>query len=477
MGWIQLRENRQRVRKALKQGYVDEVVACRATAFDELVGAMNAFGYWEQLEEIEIDLEKDEDDVPSDLLLRELAVLPLLRIPNPHQAPTYLFQDHGVLRFLGFTLAQIRDGFNDKGVRSTTGQARMRPHHRDTLYNGLKAVELPSIPRFRDAHRQGMIEHDLLTGGIFAIDGTGVRHSDYHVVILQQVGEAVPFVVDWRVQGPGQELAAGREMVSTLREELGAEAIEWLLMDGAYVDGEWLAKLQRQEIGAAVRVYAEMKIFEEMLSLTAFPESGFEPYTYVRTIQGHKEQHTVELALLHDMTAWPSYWKAWRKMSDDPSTDCLGLSGLLIREERENEVGETEQIVWGLVFTRPVASREEAFELWRQRWGVENQGFRELNQGGWLESQTWGRSEAAIRTSIALKIGAHNCYCLMRTPLGAELAVTGLRDLQHHLFGSPPQVMVIVEDEYALMTAEELVTSLGVEVSTLLDPTLRESPT
>jgi len=100
-----------------------------------------------------------------------------------------------------------------------------------------------------------------------------------------------------------------------------------------------------------------------------------------------------------------------------------------------------------------------------------------LNQGGWLESQTWGRSEAAICTSIALKIGAHNCYCLMRTPLGAELAVTGLRDLQHHLFGSPPQVMVIVEDEYALMTAEELVTSLGVEVSTLLDPTLRESPT
>ena len=99
MGWIQLRENRQRVRKALKQGYVDEVVACRATAFDELVGAMNTFGYWEQLEEIEIDLEKDEDDVPSDLLLRELAVLPLLRIPNPHQAPRIYFKTTGCCVF------------------------------------------------------------------------------------------------------------------------------------------------------------------------------------------------------------------------------------------------------------------------------------------------------------------------------------------------------------------------------------------
>ncbi len=62
-------------------------------------------------------------------------------------------------------------------------------------------------------------------------------------------------------------------------------------------------------------------------------------------------------------------------MSDNPRTDCPGLSGLLIREERENEVGETEQIVWGLVFTRPVASREEAFELWRQRWGGRTKAF------------------------------------------------------------------------------------------------------
>jgi len=52
-------------------------------------------------EEIEVDLEKDKDDVLNDLLWRELATLPLLRIPNPPQAPTYLFQNHGVLRFLG----------------------------------------------------------------------------------------------------------------------------------------------------------------------------------------------------------------------------------------------------------------------------------------------------------------------------------------------------------------------------------------
>ena len=185
MSWIKLTENRERVRAALLDGYVDEVVMCRATAFDELAAAVHTFGYWEQLEAIKIELDKYEDDVPNALLLRELAVLPLLRIPNPHQALTYLFQDHGVLRFLGFTIAQIRDGFNNKGVRSPTGEPRMRPHHRDTLYNALKAVNIESLNHFREAHR---IEHDLLVGGIFALDGTGLRNSDRHLVILQQAG-------------------------------------------------------------------------------------------------------------------------------------------------------------------------------------------------------------------------------------------------------------------------------------------------
>jgi hypothetical protein len=469
MSWIYLQENRKHVREALLSGHVDEVITLRATAFDELAAAMHTFGYWAQLESIEVTLDKDGDDVPDELLLRELAVMPLLRIPNPNQAPTYLFQDYGVLRFLGFTVAQIREGFNEKGVRSPTGEARMRPHHRDTLYHALRHVEIESLERFREAHQRALVEHGLVQGGTFAVDGTGLRHSDRHVVILQQLSGVAPFIVDWRVQGPGQELAAGRDMVAQLQEMIGAENIGWLLMDGAYVDGAWLAALQQQEIGAAVRVYEEMDVFEEMQLLSQYPEHAFAPYRYLRVIQGHKEWHEVEIALCERLEMWPSYRQAWAERSDEP---CPGLWGVLIREEREGKDGQLEQIVWGVVFTRPVASRAAGFQLWRQRWGVENRGMRELNQGGWLESQTWGRSEAAVQTSVALKIGAHNCYCLMRTELGQQWAVTGLRSLQQYLYGAPPLVMVVADGEYALLTAEELVTGLGVQVNSLFDLSL-----
>jgi hypothetical protein len=471
MSWIQLRENRERVFDALSAGHVNEVVMCQATAFDELAAAMHAFGYWDQLEAIEAELDKDEDDVPNKLLLRELAVLPLLRIPNPHQAPVYLFQDHGVLRFLGFTLAQIRDGFNDKGVRSARGMPRMRPHHRDTLYNLLKAVNVESLSAFREAHMESLIEHSLLTSGLFLIDGTGLRGSDRHLVIMQQGGSAPPFVVNWRVQGPGKELEAGRAMVEELQQKIGAEAIRWMLMDGAYVDGTWLAHLQQQGIGAMVRVYEEMQIFQEMRLLSRLPEHGFETYRYLRTIQGHKEHHEVELAFFWNLGMWASYEQAWKKRGS-PEEEKPGLWGVLIREERQKKDGQTEEIEWALVATKPLASAADGFQRWRGRWDVENQGFRELNQGGWLETQTWGRSESAVLTSIALKIGAHNCYCLMRTSLGQQLAVSGLRNLQHHLYGTPAQVLIIVGHEYALLTVEELVTLLGLHVTDLLDPTL-----
>jgi hypothetical protein len=470
MTWIKLTENRKRVHEALVGGYVDEVVALRATAFDKLAGAMHEFGYWEQLEAIEIELDKDDDDVPDELLKRELAVMPLLRIPNPHQAPTYLFQDPGVLRFLGFNVAQIRDGFNDKGVRSQNGEPRMRPHHRDTFYTALRAVKEESLDAFRASHLQALAAHELLTGGVFAVDGTGLRNSDRHLVTVQQIGtEVPPFIVNWRVvESVGQEVTVGREMVAELIELVGPQGVDWLLMDGAYVDGAWLADLQAQGIGAIVRVHDEMQIYQDMQGLSRLAGYGYEPHTYVRTIQGHKERHEVELAAVDQLNTWRSYREAWQARGV-PEAEWPGLWGLLIREEKTQPDGESKLVEWGLVATQPFAKPEAGFQQWRGRWGIENRGFRELNQGGWLESQTWGRSDPAILTSIALKLGAHNCYCLMQTEMGEEWAVTGLRALQHKLFGSPPQVMVVAGEEYALFSAEELVGLLGVEIAQRLE--------
>lgn len=467
MGWIRLVENQVRVRQALLQGYVDEVVVCNTNYFDKMAGAMFELGYWQDLACIQVSLEKDADDVPNALLVRELAVLPLLRIPNPHQVPAFLFQDHGVLRFLGFTLQEIREGFNHKGVRSPNGKERMHPHHRDDLYNALKAVQVENLETFRHRHLVSLFQHKVVEGGVYALDGSGISGTDYKVVILQNLTAGKRFVVNWRVQGLGSELVAGKEMVEEVLEVAGADAISLLLMDGAYVDGEWLAGLKQRKIEAMVRVREEMALYQEMLELSRLPEHAFEPHRYVRYVQGKKEVHEVELALCWGLREWDSYRAGLKKMGVAEGA-WPGLWGLLVREWVE-EKGEKKQITWGIVSTMQLKSRVGAFDRWRTRWGVENNGFRELNQGAWLEKEKWGRSEAAIMTSLYLKIGAHNCYCLLNTRLGEQLAVKGLRGLQQHVWkGAPPQIMVVAGENYGLFTAEELVMLMGVRVKETL---------
>jgi hypothetical protein len=457
-------ENQERVRQALLEHHVDEVVICNTTYFDKMAAAMEEMGYWHQLQKIRIDLDKDDDDVPNDLLMRELAVMPLLRIANPHQAQAFLFQDHGVLRFLGFTLQQLRSGFNRKGVRSATGRPRMRPHHRDDLYNAAKSVQMDSLDEFRTAHIRSLFEHRAVEGGVYAIDGTGITGTDYKVVIMQNLTAGKQFVVNWRVQGPGSELPAGREMVEEIIAIAGAQAISLLLMDGAYVDGAWLAGLKEKGIDSMVRVDEGMLIYQEMLELTRYPEHAFRAHSYTAEINGKKEQREIELALLWGLREWDSY----REVAESGGTAWPGLWGVLVREWVE-EKGEKKQITWGVVSTRELKSRASGFDQWRGRWGVENKGFRALNQGAWFERQKWGRSEAAIKTGLALKLGAYNCYCLVNTRLGERLAARGLQSLyQQVLRGRPPQVMIIVGDVYALFAAEEIVSLLGVRITETL---------
>jgi hypothetical protein len=216
-----------------------------------------------------------------------------------------------------------------------------------------------------------------------------------------------------------------------------------------------------------VRVHEETLIYQEMQELTRYLEHAFRPHRYTAEINGKKEQREIELALLWGLREWDSYREV-AEAAANKGTAWPGLWGVLVREWVE-EKGEKKQITWGVVSTGEVKSRSSAFDQWRRRWGVENKGFRVLNQGAWFEKQEWGRSEAAIKTGLSLKLGAYNCYCLVNTQLGEHLAVRGLQSLyQQVLRGRPPDIMVIVGDVYALFPVEEIVMLLGVNVTETL---------
>ncbi len=75
----------------------------------------------------------------------------------------------------------------------------------------------------------------------YAIYGTGIAGTDDKVVIMQNLSTGKTFVVNWRVQDRGSEMAAERAMVDEIIKLAGAQALSLVLMDGAYADGAWLA--------------------------------------------------------------------------------------------------------------------------------------------------------------------------------------------------------------------------------------------
>jgi len=140
-----LRHNQRAVDRALAAGEYDAVLNTSAQRLDEFIGLMAATGPFEQLPLLSPPARAG--DVPEELLLRKLAVLPLLDIPNVHQAGRFLLQDPAVVRFLGFTVEQIADGFPHRGPQGTA-----RPHHRDLLYNLLGVLRPEDLEAFRAAY-------------------------------------------------------------------------------------------------------------------------------------------------------------------------------------------------------------------------------------------------------------------------------------------------------------------------------------
>src|SRR5262249_11080190 len=152
----------------------------------------------------------------------------------------------------------------------------------------------------------------LVRGGVYAIDGSGLG-PNLRVVALVCVSATRPVVVAWRLlegcaSEKGKEAAVTRALIEQAVEGGGARCISLLLADGLYADGPLLAWLKYVKgIDALVRLPAERDLYADIAGLA---RSGAIPWTrhrYTRTVRGHKERRTLDIAAVGDLTSWESY--------------------------------------------------------------------------------------------------------------------------------------------------------------------------
>jgi hypothetical protein len=475
MPWTFLNENRAAVTEKLRRGEYDGLVQTGMGRADELVYLMASLKFFEHLDQVEVVEERA--GIPDDLQKRCLAILPVVGIPTIANTPERLFKDAGLLHFLGCNAQQIANGFTQRGPKKRNQQPKRLPFHEDDLRNLLKAIASTQSQRFFTGCIGEFFRAKYVRGGFYAIDGTEilvgdaktfegtgtitvpVRHKDgsttyetktgYKLIYLLNLKADRELVVSYRlVPLNTNALQVVREMVTETLQLGGAGAIELLLMDREFVDGDLINWLKGDHgIDVIIPVKKNMDILEDMRGLARIDQCPWQTYTKLvrRRVQKDQPKQKVVVPIrvkgFESLTTWSS---------------CrIPLNGILQRKD-----DETLEDARGLVTTLPTQDAIRIDQQYGARWGIENDGNRELKQGWDLET-LWGRSLAAVTMSVVMKLLGYNYVKLFHTRSGSRLIANGMRRLRARVLDEGFQVIVYAGNEFGVFHIEEIATLLG----------------
>jgi hypothetical protein len=469
------RQDKPAVLDALRRGERPLMATTTASGpLDELIALHIELGVFEALDQLPV--ARQRAGIDDRLLFRTLATLPFLPEQGLDPAARLLFQEPAILLRLGWAPAQIQAGANRRHRHPEGRQAESLPCHPDTLRDAFRRVETAAWQKVQRADVAALYQRRLVRGQVYAIDGTGLG-SDFRLVCLVCVSGARPIIVAWRLlegaaSEKGREAEVTRELIEQALELGGPDSIALLLADALYADGPLIAWLAYAKgIDVLVPLPSDRRMFADALGLARGGALTWSRHRYVRTIKGHKEARTVEVATVGEMTSWDSFVEAARGHGvPDPS-----LWVTLVREVEPREQALTD--CWALASTRRFASGFATLQAFRLRWHIEDDGYRELKEGFGLEAQRWGRDADAAHCRTTLTVLAFNTVQVYRGRGGERLAKQGIRRLRRQsraALGRSP-VVIFMDDCYAVMAVEELLAIVGLPARQGLLPAPRES--
>jgi hypothetical protein len=452
--------DREEVWAALQRGEYEAVATSPHGALDALMFLALELGVFDALAHLKP--QRQRAGIPDILLLRILAVLPFLEVAGLSAAGEELFADPAILLQLGFSIQHLQQGFNRRH-RGARVADKALPLHAEVLRQELERLDPEGLAAFRRACVGELFARGLVRGGLYALDGSGLGDR-FQVVGLLNASREQPLWINWRVL-PGDasekeaEAAVVREMVEEVEELGGPGTIEWLRMDALYADGPLLAWLEHgRGIHALVREPEDRLLYQDLEGLVRGGLVAWDEHRETRWVGGHQEQRRVGVASSSDLTSWEGYMEAARSLGAQQPV----LWGALIRSEPLQPPGDVH--TGGLVSTVPFPNAWAGYTFWRQRWRIENNGFREIKEGWSLERAPWSwHHERVVEGRVTLTLVAYNVAQVAKTQQGAHLQGRGIRRMRRALgreYGTAP-VVVFTEDHFAVFHIEELLTLLG----------------
>lgn len=432
-----LRHAQEDVREKLKQKCFDDVSLTSYGRLDEFISFLVSFGFSRMLAQLGISTGKS--GIPVFLLAMLSFIRPLLGIRFIDNMK-YLFGDPHLLVTLGFTLQQIKEGYSKR-----TGKDGSKPIHPDTVRNFLSSLSYPQSMGLSVKVVRKLVSIGFILGGLYALDsktvfkegisfqfakkvldyrGNRKNRRAYKITVLQNLkSKAVVLVMLTPANWSDNRifLLAVKEAVTIL----GKGVIKILLIDKGYYDGEDLRKLKYDYgIDFIVPGKQNLKLVKEYKQKTnALKKVG----------------PGLEIASFKDVEGLPNY--------DHP------VNVLLVRDKKAKKKRFKKIPLHIYLTSLDWECALAIYKAYRNRWTIENNAIRELNQE-WLLSDFPSGDINAIRAHLVIALISFNLHLLFRSKYGRrfvekELVARRVPAAQKHY------VIVYVEDMFGIFTIQE----------------------
>jgi len=431
--------NQELVREKLQQKKFDDVSLSSWGHLDEFMTFITSFGLFTML--AQLGLSTGHSGIPVYLLAMLAFVKPLFALRFDDNIK-YLFNDHHVLRLIGFNFRQIENGYSKR-----TGQNGSKPIHPDTLRNflsnlGYRQTTGLLVKVVRKLFQLGIIRgHNFNTDTkiifkdspgyefakkVFDYKGKHKNRRGYKVSIIQHVKSQIVVAVIIT----SANVSDNNLLLTTVRHAitvLGPGVIHTLVFDKGYWDGKTLTKLKKQYgIDFIVPAKANLIVTKRLKQ------------------QAKKEDY--------DKVKPDLEIKYVKEIKDAPNYDGE-LQAIVVKDKKAKKKRKTQQPVHVYLTSLSWNSALAIYQGYRQRWIIENNAIKELCQY-WVLEDFHCTKFNAIRAHIMFSVVMFNLHILFKSKYGRRFREKSIAAKRAPGF-EPAYVVVYYEDFFGIFDIKE----------------------
>lgn len=440
--WRILRENRDKVLASLKEGKFVAIHLSTWGFLDKFAAFLDQLGFSMSFDAFGDPRERI--SIPAFFFLMAMTYKTLLGYDSFDILPKTLFASTAILYLMGFNAVQMRNGFNQKGTTrpfdpetlSEFFQGRPQTHYL-RWYTDLVVLwrrrKLLTATFLMDCI-EITVQSDLYEKIGRVVDKHGVlRYKGYKVACLANLLPDHKLVVVALIVFPitVADITCGKTLINHILRTQGKGFIKDLIMDMGFLDGAWLHDLKKHHsIDVFIPVKDNMDILADAIGLARYDRV---PWTAVKGKQGR------DIALLLGLTTWDS--------------SGMALNCCLVRDQQDGQPQGT-YVYWAIVTPKAVTTASQIYEPYSDRWDLE-EVFNELTCL-WEYDRFYSTKWSLVLAQIFFTLAVYSLVSLYKSQAGDKIADMGIKRLRLEHFRSQEDVVVYLDDCYAIFTVQEL---------------------